>query len=225
MSKIIFTQRCELVIVESYVVDHTERQSWTVAPQTDKPNDEYQAMSQERFDELASKVTLTDAELGKVHMSIKELIQNNVERNAIQTGIIETLEKHNQKRLTKRHIDELKTQVDDSIYLSKRFGMTHIEWKVDGKEQSLLISHDIKNVVIDTVDIVDRNKGYFECLRERNKRRMATLNNPQRCKQLEDLIKNFQTARHILETALEAEGDFGPDRHTIKETFDLEGGC
>jgi hypothetical protein len=157
-------------------------------------------------------------------MNVKQLITDNIEPSRIQTRIIEVLERHNQKRLTKLHIDELKAQVDDTIYLSKRFGMTHIQWKEDGKDYQLLISHDIKNVVIDTVDIVDRNKGYFECLRERNKRRQATINRPERCKQLEELIEGYKLAKHLLDTALEADGDFGPDRHTIKETFDLEGG-
>ena len=66
-------------------------------------------------------------------MNVKQLITDNIEPSRIQTRIIEVLERHNQKRLTKLHIDELKAQVDDTIYLSKRFGMTHIQWKEDGK--------------------------------------------------------------------------------------------
>jgi hypothetical protein len=157
-------------------------------------------------------------------MSIKELIESRIEDNSIATKIITLLERHNQKPLTKRHIDELKTKVDDSIYLSKRFGMTHIEWKQNGDDRSMLISHAIKNVKVDTVDIVDRNQGYFGASRERNLKRRATLQKPERMAQLEQLIADFKSARHLLETALEHGGDFCPDRHTIMETFDLNEG-
>lgn len=156
------------------------------------------------------------------NMKVKQLIEDRIEDNTVAVKIIEVLERHNQKPLNKRHIDELKTKVHDTIYLSKRFGMTHIEWN-DGKERSMLISHAIKHVKVDTVDIVDRNQGYFNALRERNKKRRAILAKPERIAELEQLIDDFKKAQHLLKTALEHGGDFETERHTIAETFDLEG--
>jgi|TARA_Y100000034_G_C6903283_1_gene418425 hypothetical protein len=161
-------------------------------------------------------------------MDIASLIRGNIEPNVIQTQIIETLERHNQKPLTKRHIDELKEKVDDSIYLSKRAGMTNIEWggyNTSGGNQggSLLISHQTKNVKVDTVDIVERNPAYFSALRERNQKRRETLANESKTlaiARLEGSVRAFVTARQQIKEALEFGGPFCPDRHAIQKMID-----
>ena len=158
-------------------------------------------------------------------MNITKLIEDRIESTTIQNQIITSLEQHNQKRLNKRHIDELKDNVCDSIYLSKSYGMTHIQWTVrdleEGtKTQQLLISHDIKNVIVDTVDIIDRNPAYFEGLRKRNRERQVTLNKPNEIKALEKIIQTFLDARETLIPMLENV----TDKYTIIKEFDLKDG-
>lgn len=158
-------------------------------------------------------------------MNITELITSRHESTEPQNKIIKCLERHNGKPLTKRHIDQLKVEVDPTIRLSKQYDMSHIEWGPFGNVgKSLLIDNAIKHVKVDTADIVKRNPAYFDALIARNKQRLSILERPERITQLETQIKLFLKAKEELTDMLEHGGDFTADRHTIEETFGLDEG-
>ena len=156
-------------------------------------------------------------------MIIKELIKSQHESLEPQSSIIRCLDKHNGKRLTKKHIDELR-KFEPTIRLMKVMSTTTIEWGHPSSSNRLLIANKITNVVVETGDIVARNPQYFEALRERNEQRLESLKKPGTILCLEQAIKDYTKARETLTEMLKYGGVFSADRHQIRETYHLEDG-
>lgn len=116
---------------------------------------------------------------------LRDMIQAKMEDTATPDAILAYLKTREGKPITKRDVDKLKESLGDStIYLSTRYGMTHLEWgnyHASGgrKGGSLLLAYQDKNVRIDSSFVEAMNACYYAAARERNAQRAAVLANPE----------------------------------------------
>lgn len=123
-----------------------------------------------------------------------QTIESSMEDTAKPDAILAYLKTREGKPFTKRDTDKLREILSDpTIYLSTRYGMTHLEWgnyhsSGGNKGGCLTISHQDKNVRIDSAKIESGNIAYFAAAKERNAKRVAMLANSEGIRILADAI-------------------------------------
>ena len=113
---------------------------------------------------------------------IRHIIQDSMEDASTPQAVLNVLQMHDGKPLTKRIVEPLNkaTGLDD-IRICRHYGMTSIEWGGYSRHQgrkggSMLVAHSEKNVVIDCEKIKELNPCYFYASSERNEKRESLLN-------------------------------------------------
>ena len=158
------------------------------------------------------------------YTALRTLLMYQMETDPLPRKILEALREYDGKPLTTRHINKFKQTIDDSIYLRKAHGMTHIGWgkyrQTDAKEGGeLLIAHTEKGVVIDVETIEhDHNARYFRAADDRNLNRTQIL--------ADETLKLWNLAKAMIEfdaaytNAKQALQDVGScDKYEILKEF------
>lgn len=112
---------------------------------------------------------------------VRSVIESSMEDTAKPDAILAYLKAREGKPITKRDVDKLRELLSDpTIYLSTRYGMTHLEWggyytSGGNKGGCLTIASEDKNVRIDSARIEERNIAYFAAAKDRNAKRVSML--------------------------------------------------
>lgn len=159
---------------------------------------------------MTSTVIVADVDrVDAAYAALRTFIMYQMETDPLPRQILEALREHDGKNLTMRHINKFKETIDDSIYLRKCYGMTHIGWgnyrQTDAKEGGeLLIAHAEQCVVIDVEKIEhELNARYFRAADSRNLSRTILL--ADESLKLRDLAKSmiaFHDAHESVQKAL-----------------------
>lgn len=163
---------------------------------------------------------------------IRNLIASKIEDNRIPVIIAEVLKKHDGKKITKRHIDEIEGEISKQlgentlhyIYLSKTYGTTKITWKTRVRSKDydqLYIADTDKNVVIDIDSIIKKNGAWYGALEKRNERRNQLLKDDLALQETAKAISDYIDAKKRLAAIIEKH-DFGSDEYCIQNLIKQE---
>lgn len=165
-----------------------------------------------------------------MHRTVTQIIEANIEPAEPMATMLEFLRGIDGKRLTKIHRDKLRQLLDDeTIYVSHRAGMTHIEWGTYTERRegtgggSLLVSYATKNVVVDAAWIEEKNICYFEAREDRNEKRRQMLSDGPRIAKIEKAIADYNKAKRALDDVLDTNDFAWPDSINIRKEL-VEGG-
>jgi len=155
-------------------------------------------------------------------MKVIDLIRSRIEASEPQDTILAYLRTIDGKKINRRHVDKLRELTgDDELRLSRRFGMTSIQWGGYGRTGGtqggdMLLAHSDKNVVVDVERILEHNQAYFGAKDKRNEKRQQALSQPEKCADLDTAIAEFQAAEAKLKALLD-DDLFQPDNHCIQK--------
>lgn len=165
---------------------------------------------------MSTATTERNAErVEECYTALRTLLMYQMETDPLPRKILEALREYDGKPLTVRHINKFKEAIDESIYLRKCHGTTHIGWgkyrQTDAKEGGeLLIAHTEKGVVIDVEAIEhDHNARYFRAADDRNLNRTQIL--------ADETLKLWNLAKAMIE--------FDAAYTNAKEALDGLGSC
>lgn len=131
--------------------------------------------------------------------SIRRIIETSFEPSEPQNKILEFFKQNEGKRIDVRAIEKMKEFVGrDDLCLSKKYGMSHIEWKGG----NMLLAHREKNLTFDPDSLNYFNSSYFSAKDERNAKRNENLGQIEKIEELAETIKVYNTARIKLYTLL-----------------------
>lgn len=157
------------------------------------------------------------------YAALRTFIMYQMETDPLPRQILEALREHDGKPLTMRHINKFKETIDDSIYLRKCHGTTHIGWgnyrQTDAKEGGeLLIAHTEKGVVIDAHAIEhDHNGRYFAASDARNLHRTRILaDDSMRLRELGKAMVAFRDAHDAVQEKMKI---IGSDKWALLKHF------
>jgi hypothetical protein len=106
----------------------------------------------------------------------RELVLRRVEAEEPQRTILKFFQDNDGKRITQHHVEKLRQLTGRAdLRLSKRYGMTNLEWKDGENTRSLILAWSEVNVIMDAVLLEEKNAGYFSALDERNVKRNQVL--------------------------------------------------
>lgn len=155
---------------------------------------------------------------------IRALIESQIEPEEPQTTIVEYLGTQSGKRLTERHLQKLRELTgDDSLWLRKQYGMTHINWGEGGDTPqggSLLVGWQEKGIVIPSKeDLIERNSCYFAGAQIRNARRKKVLRDHSQIAGLVYIINMHNHLKEALNDLLDYGKPFDSDQYAIRKAF------
>jgi hypothetical protein len=146
--------------------------------------------------------------------------------------VLAVLKEYDGKPLTKRLLAKLPG--GEAVWrIVHSAGMTNLETLIyirtsGGAGYSILLAHDVKNVVVNVKFIVERNPAYYDARVKRNWTREDVLANRELLTKMADTMNAVLRARAALaeveaelEKLVEYGGPFAPDRYVWEELVGL----
>lgn len=162
--------------------------------------------------------------------TIRALVASRIESDE-PDAVLEVFRQNDGKPFTKRILAKLPGGAE-------RWGIRHVANMTNletkdylrsdgGVGISLLVCYGTVNVPIDAKFLEERNPAYFAGRKERNAKRLTTMNDPLLCREMAQAVENVRTAQRALGLAMEAYerltgyGEaFNPDQYEINKFFE-----
>lgn len=157
--------------------------------------------------------------------SLRAILESGIEASEPQNTIRTYLAAREGKKLTKADEPKLRAVAsDESVRITRRAGMTHIEWGGYGRSGgnrggSLLIAYTEAAPIIVMADFDRFNVAYFGAKEERNQARQKALRNPDALARVAALLSVKIAAERELESLVGYEGVCGVERHAIQDAY------
>lgn len=140
---------------------------------------------------------------------VADTLKSTMEPSEPQNMILDYFKSNEGKRLTVRDEKALKELTgDEDLRISKAYGMTSIEYggyRMSGGNRGgrLIVSHDVKNVVMDADKLEGNNRRHFSARVERNQKRLEALENTEAAERLEKAAEALKAAQAEYDAAME----------------------